>query len=334
MATEWFEELFGFSERTYDETQKRLDVVGTTLGSRVNERRFEIGELTTPSVKELRDEAATLVDGLRGRLSVSGISGDVRRMHANPAHRGALFQVASQFNLLEMTGPDVTPEDGVTRYRYDHTQGPACALAAAAATVYRNYFVPIGGHIGQSRDHQIDCLRDLGAALGNETDDLWKMRNGYALCTRDGLPAIARTLDALDVEGVDRLRDLIRVGIHSRVQVTDVEDEQLVSQAFCSALPVSYSSIPSTRWKSFATLVLEGAYEATLWAAVINAHRTGSRMLFLTRLGGGAFGNETPWIHHGMRRALTKVNGIGLDVRVVSFGKPDAALERLIAEFR
>ena len=55
---------------------------------------------------------------------------------------------------------------------------------------------------------------------------------------------------------------------------------QLVSQAFCSALPVSYSRIPSDRWKSFASLVLEGAYEATLWAAVVNAHVTGSTCCF------------------------------------------------------
>jgi hypothetical protein len=334
MATDWFEDLFGFRERSYEETQKNLEVVGTTLRSRVNQRPCAIGELKTPSVKELRDRAARVVDGLRGRLSVTTISGDVRRMHGQPAHRGALFQVASQFNLLEMTGPDVTPEDGVTRYVHDHTQGPACALAAAAATVYRNYFVPIGGHVGQSRDRQIDCLSDLGAELGNETHDLWAMRNGYALCTEAGLATIAQTIDALDVRGVDTLRDLIRIGIHSRVQVTDVEDEQLVSQAFCSALPVSYSRISSDRWKSFAVLVLEGAYEATLWAAVLNAHESGSRVAFLTRLGGGAFGNERSWIHHAMRRALTKVAGVALDVRVVSYGKADAALDRLVAEFR
>jgi hypothetical protein len=34
-----------------------------------------------------------------------------------------------------------------------------------------------------------------------------------------------------------------------------------------------------------------------------------------------------------MRRALTKVIGIALDVRVVSYGKVDGALERLVAEF-
>jgi hypothetical protein len=113
-------------------------VVATTLRSRINQRSYVVGTLTTPSLRELRDEAATVVDGLRGRLRVSNISGDVRSMHGNAAHHGALFQVASQFNLLEMTGPHVSPEDGVTRYAHDRTQGPACALAAGAATVYRS----------------------------------------------------------------------------------------------------------------------------------------------------------------------------------------------------
>ena len=333
MPANWFEDVFGFTERSYDETKKNLEVTGATLRSRVNQRSYVIGELTTPSLRELREQAVPLAERRRGRLKVSNISGDVRRMHADRAHHQALFQVASQFNLLEMTGPDVTPEDGVTRYAHDHTQGPACALAAGAATVYRNYLVPLDGQAGQTRNRQIDCLKDVGAALGNHTNDLWTMRNGYALCTEEGLAAIGRTLGGLDVHGVDRLRDLIRIGIHRGVQVTDVEDVHLVSQAFCSALPVSYSNIPSEHWQPFAVLVLEGAYEATLWAAVINAHDSGSNVVFLTRLGGGAFGNEPEWIDRAMRRALTKVIGVGLDVRVVSYGKPDAALERLVAEF-
>ena len=79
---------------------------------------------------------------------------------------GALFQVASQFNLLEMTGPEVSPEDGITRYQHDRTQGPACAIAAGAATIYRNYFAPVGGGHGQTAKRQFDGLADLGEALG------------------------------------------------------------------------------------------------------------------------------------------------------------------------
>ncbi len=52
-------------------------------------------------------------------------------------NRYATFQVASQFNCLEFVAPNVTPENGVTDYIRDHTQGPQCSLAAAPAIVYR-----------------------------------------------------------------------------------------------------------------------------------------------------------------------------------------------------
>jgi hypothetical protein len=77
-----------------------------------------------------------------------------------------------------------------------------------------------------------------------------------------------------------------------------------VSQAFCSALPVAYTSIAPSHWKAFACLVLEGAYEATMWTAVHNAERGASNIVLLTSLGGGAFGNDESWIIAAMRRAL------------------------------
>src|SRR4051812_2507890 len=74
----------------------------------------------------------------------------------------------------EMIGPDITPEDGVTRYEHDHTQGPACAIAAGAATIWRNYFVPVetpeGVQSGQTEAYQIDTLAALGAALSEILD--------------------------------------------------------------------------------------------------------------------------------------------------------------------
>ena len=87
---------------------------------------------------------------------MSLVQGDVGRLHQRPEFAGALFQVASQFNMLEMVGPEVTPENGVTRYENDGTQGPACAIAAGAAAIYRNYFVPVGGSFGQTRTRQLD----------------------------------------------------------------------------------------------------------------------------------------------------------------------------------
>lgn len=314
---DWFEAITGFRERSYEETRERLEVADATLRSRVNGRSHGIGRLTTPSLGELRAGVSGLADAA-GCLRVSEVVGDAGALHRDAASRHAVFQVASQFNLLEMTGPDVTPEDGVSRYAFDHTQGPACAIAAGAATIYRNYFAPVNGRMGQTTAHQIDCLADLGAALGNEDHTLWTMRNGYALCTEDGLATIDRRLRALDDLGRDALRCLLRVGLHEDVEVTGAGvQEHLVSQVFCSALPVAYSNVPKPRWTTFATVVLEAAYEATLLAAVLNAARTSCHVVYLTRLGGGAFGNDSAWIDAAIHRALDAVRDFSLDVRIV-----------------
>jgi hypothetical protein len=69
---------------------------------------------------------------------------------------GALFQVAPSSTSLKWPGRTSAPKDGVTQYVYDDTQRPACALAAAAATVCRNYLVPTDGYVGQWRDRHRD----------------------------------------------------------------------------------------------------------------------------------------------------------------------------------
>jgi hypothetical protein len=176
-----------------------------------------------------------------GRLAVRNISGDARTIHQISAFQGAVFQVASQFNMLEMIHPQVTPQDGVARYEADLTQGPACAIAAGAATIYRNYFVPIGD---QTADRQLDGLHDVGIYLANELGaeaaGLWRMENGYALCEPDGLRRIAAALETRS-DLADEIRQRLVIGLHWDVEVTDVQRPapHHVSQAFCSALPVA-----------------------------------------------------------------------------------------------
>lgn len=112
---DWFEQLTGFREAGYEETRARLEVANGKLRSRVNGASFETGELELVSLKSLRKRAES-GRKLPGRMTTSVVVGDVRRMHQSLENAGALFQVASQFNLLEMVSPDVTPEHGVTRY--------------------------------------------------------------------------------------------------------------------------------------------------------------------------------------------------------------------------
>ena len=78
--------------------------------------------------------------------------------------------------------------------------------------------------------------------------------------------------------------------------------------------------------------MLESAYEATLCAAVDNAHRGNSNIALLTRLGGGAFGNDDEWIDGAMRRAIHNAADWNLDVKLVSYQAPSRAMLQLASE--
>ena len=148
----WFEDTFGVAEPAdYAAAQALFSVEndGTdnaVLISHANSMRFHIGTFETPSLQELDANLHVVGAGSEQQSSArtqglvfENILDDVRSLHAQPSCNGAVFQVASQFNCLEMASPDLTPDDGVTRYAHDMTQGPACALSCPAATVYRNY---------------------------------------------------------------------------------------------------------------------------------------------------------------------------------------------------
>jgi hypothetical protein len=325
----WFEELTGFTEKSREQVRTNITVKGNTLKSLVNGNVLVCGELKIPSLAELR-ESVRSSEYKVGQISVREVVANVQHLHTDESNAGSLFQVASQFNLLEMVSPSVAPEDGVGIYENDRTQGPACAIAAGAGTIYRNYFAIVNGQTGQSASNQIDCLADIGAVLGNTESRLWEMRNGYALATQSGLVEIGQRLRTSGEDELDKLRQLLRVGIQWNTQVTLNDSKHLVSQVYCSALPVAYSYHSSSFWAEFARLVLEAAYEATICTAILNSIRNGNNRVFLTLLGGGAFGNQRDWIIEGLQRALNLYRNADLDVAIVSYGSSNPYVQDLI----
>ena len=321
----WFSKLTGFPEKDPEWVRENLLLEEEHLVSKVNHRRMRMGRFHVPSLSELRHEIPWTAP-----TQVAQLVGDVKDLHLDETNEGALFQVASQFNCLEMVAPNYTPEDGVGIYELDRTQGPICAICAGSGTIFRNYFIPLANQVGQSKDNQLDCLKEIGVALGNGGNRFWEMKNGYCLATSFGLESINEQLVGMSIEERELLKGQLRVGWQENTEVTISANKHCVSQAFCSALPVAYSQHSESEWEPFARLILEAAYEATFWLALMNLKRTGSNSVYLTMLGGGAFGNPTDWILDAISVNLQKFEKAGLNVRMVSYRQPDPQIARFI----
>ena len=140
-------------------------------------------------------------------------------------------------------------------------------------------------------------------------------------------------LTGLDDASLDRFRESLQIGLQWDTQITLEGASHTVSQAYCSALPVTYTSHAKELWELFARLVLEASYEATFCAAILNASRTGNRSLYLTLVGGGAFGNDMDWITSAIGRSLQRYSDSGLEVMVCSYVRSQPVIQKLIQDY-
>jgi len=382
----WFKSVFGFSEpQDYDRVRQVFDCQTTepngdmmlqTNHPRLKQQRhFFVGTFDTPSLGELRQRIDELSKSSPNNgngnannnndnnnkstattnLTFQHIADDAADLHFDPDHHGCLIQAASQFNCLEMTSPRVTPRDGITDYALDATQGPACALACPAATLYRNYF---WNETGQGHDEQIDTLSDLEhmvvtfaqqqqkqsssksttATTASRPSSYWNMKNGYALPTLRGSMHDLRT-NVLEHPDFDlaKAAAAVRVGVHWETQVDDMDPQHhRVGQVYASALPLGYDPYRSAvdDWEPLARLILNAAYECTLAAAVVLARQRGKRVkVFLTKLGGGVFRNPDSWIGAAIVQALTKFRDEPLDVYLVHYQYIDSFYVDFMEEY-
>ena len=328
----WFETLTGIEEESPEYVREKLTLKDNVITSLENGQSFHCGTLEIPSLEYLIKSSKN-PNNYNDELKVSELVGDVLNLHADVENKDALFQAASQFNLLEMVGPHITPEKGIGIYENDHTQGPTCAIACGAGTIYRNYLAPVKEQVGQSASNQIDCLSDIGAFFNNKELLLWEMNNGYALANKEGLKTISKIINRLTPEEYENLKGKLNIGIQWDTEVTISPEKHRVSQAYCSALPISYSHVATEYWSDFANLILEATYEATFYAALLNYEKTGVNKVFLTLVGGGAFGNQNSWIKNAILNSIDKFKNTPLDVKIVSYGGSDPIVRNLINEY-
>lgn len=321
----WFETLTGFAETSPEQVRANFQLDGVRLTSLINNRSFNVGEFTTPTLQTLRQVVPLPAAG--GPIGIAELIADVQSLHQDPENVNAVFQVASQFNCLEMAAPHMVPEDGVGIYQNDWTQGPACCICAGSGTIYRNYFVEHNGQIGQTAESQIDCLASIARDLNGLDEQYWIMQNGYCFPSANGLSLIEQRLAVSSELELDEIRKKLMVGVQSDTEITIGDSPHRVTQVFCSALPVAYSDIKPDNWDHFPRLILDSTYELTFYVALQNFLKTGCPKLYLTLVGGGVFGNKFEWILSAIGRSLELFANSGLDVKIVSYGgsKPEVA---------
>jgi hypothetical protein len=342
----WFQDFFGFDENKISSSDDRTflqeyieirneDSEQGEIFCKENGKTYRFGRLEIASLADLRAQVQTVLATLPTQKNqVSEAVGDVSKFHEDPQNENAVFQVASQFNLLEMIGPTVKPEQGITRYINDGTQGPSCALSAPAGTFYRNYLVKVNpneAQRGQTHNRQIHTLAALEKALGVEL----RRENGYAFVEAvKQLSQITNFIAKQTPDQRDALMGLLEVGIQWNTEVNDAK--KYVQQVYASALPISYHGhideqlLDTTLWPDFACLVLDASYEATLLTTILNLAKNGCGRVYLTSLGGKAFGNEHTWIYEAIVKTISKMPQVGLDIRIVSFMRSKPEVKAMI----
>ena len=326
----FFEYTFGFKESTYDNTKNRLlkyynldkFVIPLENGSY---KILHIGNFTTPTVKTLRENVDKLpkVDGDIGIVRFARIKSNAKTIHLDPRTAKCVIQAASQFNCLEFINETKTPEHGISCYAQDHTQGPVCAIACAAGTAYRNYLYQFpddnySHKFGQTKSKQINCLSTIEFKLFGNNQNYWTVKNGYVDSNDEDIIKLNKSLNDFDD---DDIIQLLRVGVQADTQITICETPvpKLVTQVYGSAISVSYSNLrDKTLWKRFATSILKGTFEAVLLQGLLNNHKNnGNYPVYITRVGGGAFGNEPEWIEEAILYALNRVKTYNRDIDVI-----------------
>lgn len=324
----WFEDTFGFQEYNEETVRKNLSYKDGVITSQANGKSFHCGEfelVTNERLKmkyELREKRADDAYWTAGELTFCNITADPRELHLDPDNAGAVFQVASLFNCLESVPAGTGPEVGISCYAEEATQGPACAIACPAGTVYRNYFTNGVGQLSGS--DQIDALAELGEFLDNSTKGYWTVRNGFCMPkTAGSIHALSAELSK-DVKLTREAMKKIAVGVQWHTDVA-ADPAHSVHQVFCSSLPVAMvQRVRVAHWASFAQLVLDSQYDSTLTIAAALAAEQGQRVkVYLTLVGGGALGARREWIATAIERALLVHSKAPLDVMLVHFAEVD-----------
>ncbi len=157
---------------------------------------------------KLRNNVSVLKRAVRA--SLSEIVGDVKQLHSSRSsagHSSKLLRSSTCWRWFHL----VLHQSKGWHLRTRRHSRPACAIACGAARSIGTISTSIDGQLGQTANHKSTACEMYGAELGNSDRSLWKMQNGYALPSLDGLTKIDASLKTLSEAGRDHLRSKLKM---------------------------------------------------------------------------------------------------------------------------
>ena len=367
----WFSRIYGFQEMFNETTSNVNRLMKLSKGTQeriyltytdtfAHESKFDAGIPLYKSTGVLVSEANHIIseNPVQPRITYREINADVKKLHANPSLAGSLFQVASQFNSLEMVNPNYKPEKGITIYEHDRTQGPICAMACPTGTLYRNYFMMNMGRDKsrepQTETNQINTLETIiNKFKGSKFPVDFVVKNGYILPATIKDSATLNELLANSL-ALEQMVDDVNYVIQEDVPVlleTNKQTPHKVSQIYCSGFPLAYCISTAhndgllgpqeqaiinahehgdgggVKWYAYMNrnlikMITTAMYTATLSHAVNMTKTQGKRVkVFLTLVGTGVFGADTEFIRGIMGNVIRKYRHFPIDLYLVNFAK-------------
>ena len=314
----------------------------TDISFKVSGVNYAVGDFSCLSKTELK--ALNKKQIKKGSISYEYVHGDITELLKTDIGEHDVVQAASQFNLLEMGYPGYRPENGISIYTNDGTQGPRVALSSPAGTFFRNYLIfngkPQRGENFKSYK-QVNTLsevledlnikeEDKSPSLSKIDDDAKKMIiigkpspnmytyiNGYAYIN------FVKDVDEKTLN--DTMDKHLRVGI--QWNTPDIVNKGKLCQVYSSALPLSYYTYHGKNIDKLATSILTSTYKCVLEVAISKISESHPRInVYLTAVGGGVFGNEFAWIQKALINALFEYRTYPLNVKLIWNTDPSGVL--------
>lgn len=335
----WFKFVFGFQE-SIDNVYNNIEVLNKSgdenvyLRSKANNRTFLAGICKCVSHQSFKDTNINRGNGcfniihVVDRKSEKFKLADVMQSQSLPENDGATYLAASNLHCLETTGPYDISKFPITRYPHDMTQGPYCAFAAAASLMYRYYFIPIDGQIGQLGPNKINLLRKTPI----------NVVNGFAIINENDV----HMLKSFNFEDPD----IFEVMSHENCQVTTLRDgsafkyneniNQTTNHIYAALFDFGHYVFSCDFTRQIARILMKNILELTIKQAYLNSikysNKVGCRKLYLTPIGCGVFRNRMSDFIDVLCDCSELIIKSGLEVYLVLFqgGVIDTKLQQLV----